>query len=276
MLTDADLELFAAQLQQSRSLHAPLPPFTQDHPRFDTAAGYRVAQRVQQLRVAEGAVVAGRKIGFTNRELWPVYRVYEPIWGPMYEHTVIQLHDNQGRCSLSGLFEPKIEPEIAFHFTSAPQPGESAASIMQRADVIAHAFEIVQSPYPGWKFNTADAVAAGSLHGLLLLGTPVPLAALGGGLLAAFENFRVSLACDGVVRDRGRGSNVLGSPPKAVAHMVQAIAQRQHLGGVEPVRAGEWVTTGTLTAAFPVLPGQTWSTRIDDLRLPGLSVEFSA
>ena len=41
-------------------------------------------------------------------------------------------------------------------------------------------------------------------------------------------------------------------------------------------RAGEWVTTGTLTAAFPVQAGQTWSTRIDDLRLPGLSVEFSA
>ena len=275
MLSDTDLDHLAAQLRQSRLAHAPLPPFTREHRHFDTAAGYHVAQRVQRQRVADGATVVGRKIGFTNRELWPVYRVYEPIWGAMYDHTLVKLHDNQGRCSLAGLFEPKIEPEIAFHFTSAPQPGESAASIMQRADVIAHAFEIVQSPYPGWQFNTADAVAAGSLHGLLLLGTPVPLAALGGGLLAAFENFRLSLACDGVVRDRGRGSNVLGSPPKAVAHMVQAIAQRQHLGGVEPVRAGEWVTTGTLTAAFPVQPGQTWSTRIDDLRLPGLSVEFT-
>jgi len=274
MLSDADLDRFAAELHQSRVQHAPLPPFTQEHPHFDTAAGYRVAQRVQQQRVAEGTSVVGRKIGFTNRELWPVYRVYEPIWGAMYDSTLVKLHDNQGRCSLAGLFEPKIEPEIAFHFASAPQPGESAASVMQRADFVAHAFEIVQSPYPGWKFNTADAVAAGSLHGLLLLGTPVPLAALGGGLLAAFENFRVTLACNGEVRDRGRGANVLGSPPKAIAHLVQAIAQRQHQAGIESVRAGEWVTTGTLTAAMPVLPGQTWSTRIDDLRLPGLSVEF--
>jgi 2-oxo-3-hexenedioate decarboxylase len=274
MLSDTDLEDFAARLQHARERHTPLPPFTQEHPHFDTAAGYRVAQRVQQQRVAEGATVVGRKIGFTNRELWPVYRVYEPIWGAMYDSTLVPLHDDQGRCSLAGLFEPKIEPEIAFHFASAPQPGESAASVMQRADFVAHAFEIVQSPYPGWKFNTADAAAAGSLHGLLLLGTPVPLAALGGGLLAAFENFRVTLACNGEVRDRGRGANVLGSPPKAIAHLVQAIAQRQHQAGIEPVRAGEWVTTGTLTAAMPVQPGQTWSTRIDDLRLPGLSVEF--
>jgi 2-keto-4-pentenoate hydratase len=40
----------------------------------------------------------------------------------------------------------------------------------------------------------------------------------------------------------------------------------------EPVREGEIVTTGTLTDALPVAPGETWSTSLDGISLPGLSI----
>jgi 2-oxo-3-hexenedioate decarboxylase len=42
-----------------------------------------------------------------------------------------------------------------------------------------------------------------------------------------------------------------------------------------PVQAGEIVTTGTLTAARPVSPGETWATRLDGIDLPGLSMTFA-
>jgi len=41
-----------------------------------------------------------------------------------------------------------------------------------------------------------------------------------------------------------------------------------------PVQAGEIVTTGTLTAALPVSPGQTWTTVIEGIDLSGLSITF--
>ena len=41
-----------------------------------------------------------------------------------------------------------------------------------------------------------------------------------------------------------------------------------------PLRAGEMITTGTLTRAFPVVAGERWSTEIDGFDLPGLSVEI--
>jgi len=41
-----------------------------------------------------------------------------------------------------------------------------------------------------------------------------------------------------------------------------------------PLRAGEIVTTGTLTRAFPVSRGERWSTVVDGLELPGLAVEI--
>jgi 2-oxo-3-hexenedioate decarboxylase len=39
-----------------------------------------------------------------------------------------------------------------------------------------------------------------------------------------------------------------------------------------PLRAGELVTTGTLTRAFPVAAGERWSTTLSGIDLPGLAV----
>ena len=37
---------------------------------------------------------------------------------------------------------------------------------------------------------------------------------------------------------------------------------------------GEIITTGTLTRAFPVAAGETWSTTIDGIALEGVAVTF--
>ena len=42
----------------------------------------------------------------------------------------------------------------------------------------------------------------------------------------------------------------------------------------ETMHAGEIVSTGTLTDAHPVAPGETWSTAFDGLPLPGLQIRF--
>jgi len=71
--------------------------------------------------------------------------------------------------------------------------------------------------------------------------------------------------------DRGVGANVLDSPLKALEHLVALLA-KQH--GGPPLEGGELVTTGVITDAHPVRPGETWSTRIARLPLPGLTIEF--
>ena len=43
---------------------------------------------------------------------------------------------------------------------------------------------------------------------------------------------------------------------------------------LQPLAAGEIVSTGTLTDAHPVSPGEAWSTEFDGLPLPGLKVRF--
>jgi 2-oxo-3-hexenedioate decarboxylase len=71
--------------------------------------------------------------------------------------------------------------------------------------------------------------------------------------------------------ESGRGSNVLGNPLQAIAHLTTGLANR---AGTTPLQEGELVTTGTITAARSVQSGETWTTEIEGIALPGITVQF--
>jgi 2-oxo-3-hexenedioate decarboxylase len=81
----------------------------------------------------------------------------------------------------------------------------------------------------------------------------------------------VDLACDGRHVDSGTGTNVLGSPLKAIAHLLEVL---EDAPGRPLLRSGEIVTTGTITFAHPIRPGETWSTTVRGAPLPGLTLAF--
>ncbi len=272
MHTQADIRSVAAQMKAAQDEVRQIRPFTSEPGAFDISSAYKVSHLIHEARLAEGFVPVGRKIGFTNPEMWSLYGVREPIWGHMYDKTVVNLSGRHSTCSLGRFAEPKIEPEIVFHFRSAPPVTGDLSAILECIDWVAHGFEIVQSHFPGWKFQAPDTIADGGLHGTLLLGEPQAVARLKPDLVAALESFSIDLFCDGDVRAAGKGRNVLGSPLAAVAHLIAVLAkQPQYM----PLQANEMVTTGTVTAAQVVRCGETWRTEIAGIALPGLSVSFS-
>jgi 2-oxo-3-hexenedioate decarboxylase len=271
--TTADLLALAQEIKAAQDTARQLEPFSARFPGFDLAAAYEVAAHVHRARLAEGARPVGRKIGFTNPAMWARYGVREPIWAHVYDTTVVPLADTHARCALGRFCEPKIEPEIVLHFRAAPRAGARPEEIADAIDWVAHGFEIVQAHFPGWKFTAPDTVADWSLHGTLLIGPPRPLAQLGGDPVTALESFTLDLARDGRQVETGKGSNVLGSPLAAIAHLLAVLARQP---GAAALAAGELVTTGTLTAAHAVRPGEIWRSEMQGIALPGLSVEFSA
>ena len=269
MLDRDAIDAIARRIKVAQDTRARLPPITAERPDFDVDSAYAVALAVHRARIAEGAVPVGRKLGFTNRNIWDEYGVRQPNWAYVYDRTVVRASSSRYRCDLSRYVDPRIEPEIVFHFASAPPRTNDLAAILAAVDWIAHGFEIVQSHFPGWKFQAADTTADSALHGMLLVGEPRPIEQLGGDLATALESFALALACNGETRDVGYGRNVLGSPLAALAHLIALLAEQ----GCEPLAAGEIVTTGTVTAAYPIRPGEQWSTRLDGLALPGLRLE---
>lgn len=270
MLAAERLDAIAAEVRAAQDQVRRLAPISSREPGFDLEAGYAVAARVHAARLAAGAIARGRKIGFTNAAIWPEYDVHHPIWGWVYEHT---LHAGGTRLSLSGLSEPKIEPEIAFGLRASPPAGADTAALLACIEWVAPAFEVVQSHFPGWKFQAADTVADGGLHGALVLGTRLAVTALGDDPAAVLAGLTVRLSCDGQEVETGRGSNVLGSPLAALAHLVALLADQ---GGEVQLQPGEVVTTGTVTAAYPVRAGQTWRAEPAGIALEALEVAFTA
>ena len=246
-----------------------LEPFTTQDPGFSEADAYRVTAELRALRVARGEKPVGRKIGFTNRNIWAEYGVYQPIWGDVYDTTLRNVAQG-GLAEASQLPEPRIEPEIVLGLERDLSPGMSIQDIAGSIGWVAHGFEFVQSIFPAWRFQVADCIADGGLHGRLFVG---PRRQLSGGerktLARDLSALTIRLNKDGALADTGSGANVLDGPIQALAHLV-AVLGKDSVN--PPLRAGEIVTTGTLTRAFPVLPGEVWSTELDGYNLPGLSV----
>jgi 2-keto-4-pentenoate hydratase len=243
-------------------------PFSERYPGLTPADGYAAARELHQHRLAAGWKPVGRKIGFTNRTLWERYGVYEPMWGTVYDRTLIRAENDRASVHLAGLAQPRIEPEICFGLRAAPRssdPDELLSSI----DWMAHSVEIVQCHHPDWKVTIADCTADNGLHGRLIVGTPATPAS---DLAEKLPRVKARLFHGDRQVDEGVGANVLGSPLLSLAHLVELLRKQR---AVPPLGAGEIITTGVLTDAHPVAAGQAWRTELTGLPLRGLHVSFS-
>ena len=269
-MNDADLDSIAAEMFSLLGTGRQVAPFLTRFPGLDLNSAYAVAAKVRSMRERAGEISRGRKIGFTNRNIWSEYGVYAPIWGYMYDRTV---HELAGLSTfpLESFAEPRIEPEIIFGLSSAPRADMGPEQLERCIDWVAQGFEIVQSAFPAWRFTAADGVAACGLHGALLIGARQKLDGAGS-LAAALQTFEIELYRNGELADRGAGRNVLDGPLFALNHLVDVLAQDRFN---PPLSAGEIVTTGTLTRALPIQAGETWTTKLSGLALEGAAVRFS-
>jgi 2-oxo-3-hexenedioate decarboxylase len=175
--------------------------------------------------------------------------------------------------SLAGLCQPRIEPEAVFGMKATPRADASLDDLFGALARVAPGFEIVQSHRPGWKFAAPDTVADGGLHGHLLVGQKVPVGALARNaqeLQAVLAHTRLGLHRNGSLVEEGMGANVLDDSLRALHYFLQEL---RACPGAPDLQAGDVVTTGTWTDAWPVEPGERWSARFS-ASLPELKVRF--
>jgi 2-keto-4-pentenoate hydratase len=264
-----DLSLLARQIIQAQDSCASLSAFSSTGCKISVRDAYEVSWLVHEQRLSSGWRPVGRKIGFTNRDMWALFGVSQPVWSFVYDRTCREV-DSDVVCELKDLFQPRIEPEIALRLRSVPAAGASVAEVLDCVEWVAHGIEMVQCHYPDWKFTSTDAICDSSFHGKLLLGKRhFPRSE---GVTEAFlKECEVSLLRNSELVEVGFGRNVLGSPLSALASLVEAIERE---GAVYPLAPGEIITTGTMTKAYPVKVGQRWETHFERDEFPGLTIEF--
>jgi 2-oxo-3-hexenedioate decarboxylase len=251
-----------------------IAPLTAKDRDFDVDRAYDVLHRLHGRRLAQGWRPLGRKIGFTNRTIWPRYGVYQPMWSFVWDRTVTFARQGRAMCPLSGLMEPRIEPEVVFRLKGPIPPGDDVERVLAATEWLAPGFEIVHSVFPGWKFTAPDCTAAFGLHGRLTVGEPLAVTDRNRAALARLlSTFTLTLRRGDEVIDTGVGANVLDNPANAILHLRDVLAGHPQF---PPLAAGEIVTTGTVTDAWPVVPGEVWTSDYGELGLASLTVATTA
>ena len=237
---------------------------------FDLAAAYAVEHELVHLREAQGHRTVGRKVGFANKAMWRVLKLDTLVWAHMYDDTVRHAVNNEATLAIGKMIAPKIEPEIVFRIKAPLDAAIDAGPVLHCVESIALGFEIIDCAYPEWKFTPVDFVAAYGLHAGLIVGAPLAVTADNiAPLIDELASFTVTLQKNGETVAQGSGKNSLKSPALCLGELGQATAKQGN-----PLAAGEYVSSGTLTEAQLLAPGETYTAAVEGIGLPSLTVRI--
>ncbi len=249
-------------------------------PGFDLNTAYEVEATLKRFREAAGHKAVGRKVGYANKAMWRVLKLETLVWAHMYDDTVHCSDPNSTTLTLAHPRSLKIEPEIVF---GLKQPivaegaegaeGAAAAAALASTDWLAMGFEVIDCPFPEWQFQPSDFVASFGLHAALVIGERVRVRPdFIAALVDELPRFKVRISKNGEFVEEGSGRNCLRSPALCLAELSAAIVRRFP---TQPLRAGEIVSSGTLTAGHPAGRGDLWTVEVEGLSLPSLTLRLT-
>jgi len=262
-------------------------------PGFNLDTAYEVETLLKQFREAAGHKAVGRKVGYANKAMWRVLKLETLVWANMYDDTVHYADNNYATLAIANPRSLKIEPEIVFGLKQ-PLTGASsdAASALASVDWLALGFEIIDCPFPEWKFQPSDFVASFGLHAALVVGEKIPVQPANiVNLLDQLSAFKLRISKGGKLPEsgdlergsaknsvtggefveEGSGKNSLKSPALCLAELSAAISRRFPS---YPLSAGEIISTGTLTAGHPTANGDIWIAEVEGPPLPPLTLRL--
>jgi 2-keto-4-pentenoate hydratase len=248
-----------------------IPPSAR--PEFDLKMAYEVEAVLKRSREANGHRAVGRKVGYANKAMWRVFKLETLVWAHMYEDTVHYSEGNSATLALPLRRSLKIEPEIVFGLKHAINSETlDATAALESTEWLALGFEIIDCPFPEWKFQPSDFVASFGLHTALVIGERKPVQRdMISTLVDQLARFKVRMSKNGEFVEEGSGRNSLRSPALCLAELGAAIVRRFPN---EPLSSGEIISSGTLTAGHPTDKGDIWTADVEGL-LPSLTLRLT-
>lgn len=219
----------------------------------DIAKAYAVQEINTALRLAEGGVVVGRKIGLTSPAVQKQLGVDQPDFGMLWADKEVV---NNGHISIGEIMQPKVEAEIAFVLgKDLTAKTLTTVDVISAIDYALASIEIVGSRIEGWNIRITDTIADNASASHFVIGhKPVKL--------TNFDpiNCQMKLYKNEALASEGVGSSCMGSPINSLLWLAQTMAR---LG--QPMRAGEVILTGALGPMVTVAAGDSIRTEIEGL-----------
>ena len=266
MLEPALVEALAAELHDAEKRRVPLRHFSSRFPQMTIDDGYRVQRAWLALKLGEGRVVRGRKIGLTSRAMQQASQISEPDFAPLLDD---MFFDAGGDIPIDRSIAPRVEVELAFVLSRALEgPEATLADVLAATEVVMPALEIIdarieqfdrETKAPRKVFDTIADFAANA--GIVTGGRPVRPGEVDLRWAGAM------LYRNGAIKETGLAAGVLDHPANSIAWLANKIAPYgEHLS------AGHVVLAGSFTRPAAAERGDAF--HVDYGRLGSISFRF--
>ncbi|UFJ41098.1 fumarylacetoacetate hydrolase family protein [Brevibacillus humidisoli] len=249
----AKITRFCDHLAEAERSGRGVEPLTSLDPQLTVEEAYHVQLKTMERKVNAGARIVGKKIGLTSRAMQTLLGVDQPDYGQLLDSMVVE---QNGEIAFTQVLQPKVEAEIAFvlkHDLHGPQV--TAHDVLMATDYVLPALEIVDSRIANWQIKLQDTIADNASSGFYVLGgrpvqpDQIDLSLAG---MALYKN--------GELMNTGVGAAALGHPANCVAWLVNKLSEFDM-----PLRAGEVILSGALSAAVDAKPGDAFQARVAHL-----------
>lgn len=246
------IQQLADELHQSEKSRIQIPHFSKRFPDITVQDGYAISRAWVKMKIAEGRVVKGHKIGLTSRAMQLSSQIAEPDFGTLLDD---MFFPEGSDIPTQRFIAPRVEVELAF-ILGKPLKGPHVTifDVLAATDYVTPAIEIIdarieqfdrETKVPRKVFDTISDNAANA--GIITGGRPVKPDAVDlrwcGALL--YKN--------GVIEETGLAAGVLNHPATGVAWLANKLAPfGEHL------EAGEVVLAGSFTRPTPAVTGDTF------------------
>jgi len=241
MLAKDTVAALAVELHDAQTRRVQLRHFSLRHPEMTIEDGYAIQRAWLALRLAEGRVVKGRKIGLTSRAMQQASQITEPDYAPLLDD---MFFDAGGDIPIDRFIAPRVEVELAF-ILGRPLKGlgVTLADVLAATELVTPAVEIIdarieqfdrETKAPRKVFDTIADFAANA--GIVTGGRPVRPHDVDLRWAGAM------LYKNGVIEETGLAAAVLNHPGNGIAWLANKIAPYD-----EQLNVGDVVLAGSFT-----------------------------
>jgi 2-oxo-hept-3-ene-1,7-dioate hydratase len=266
MLDQNTIVELAKKLDEAEKTRTQVRHFSAAYPDMTIEDGYAVQREWVKIKLAEGHVIKGRKIGLTSKAMQRSSQIAEPDYAPLLDS---MFFDNGTDIPANRFIAPRVEVELAFVLDRPLKgPNVTLFDVLDATAYVTPAVEIIdarieqfdrETKAPRKVFDTISDFAANA--GIITGGRPVrPLD-------VDLRWIGALLYKNGCIEESGLAAAVLGHPGTGVAWLANKIAPYG-----ESLNAGDVILCGSFTTPIPGKAGDTF--HVDYGKFGSISFNF--
>ncbi|EIU7558467.1 2-oxo-hepta-3-ene-1,7-dioic acid hydratase [Providencia rettgeri] len=256
----------AQRLNQAEKSREQIRQISLDHPEMTIDDAYAIQKEWVGLKIAEGRILKGHKIGLTSKAMQASSQIDEPDYGALLDD---MFFDDGCDIPTDRFIVPRIEVELAF-VLAKPLHGPNCTifDVYNATDYVIPALELIDArchnidPDTNRPRKVFDTISDNAANGAVILGgRPIKPRDLDMRWISAL------LYRNGVIEESGVAAAVLNHPANGVAWLANKLAP--HNVQLEP---GQIILGGSFTRPVPARKGDVF--HVDYGNMGSISCRF--